>query len=34
MASQIQNAVIFTPERWRLFWLLTAVFLLGGVMLP
>lgn len=28
------NAIIFTESRWRLFWLLTAVFLLGGVMLP
>jgi hypothetical protein len=27
------NAIIFTPERWRLFWLLTFAFILGGWML-
>jgi len=33
MGSTIQNAVIFTPERWRGFWLLLAAYLLGGFML-
>jgi len=29
----IENAVIFTPERWRGFWLLFAAFMAGGIML-
>jgi hypothetical protein len=33
MAGQIQNAVIFTPDRWRAFWCLLAVFFLGWWML-
>jgi hypothetical protein len=28
------NAIIFTPPRWRGFWLLFAAFLLGGWMMP
>jgi hypothetical protein len=28
------NAIIFTPPRWRGFWLLLAAFLLGGMLMP